>query len=253
MNLPIASESTSFEPACLSGLSIFLPAHNEEANLERVVRGLARIAEQVAREYELIVVDDGSRDRTGEIARRLAQADSHVRWVSHDVNRGYGAAVRSGLSAARMPYVMLCDGDGQFDPADVVRLVEKIADYDVVVGRRSNRAEGLVRRLNGQLWSALMRLLFGLRIRDIDCGFKLFRGELLKHVNLRARGAMISTELMAKLAARGARICEVNVNHLPRLAGEPSGAKLAVIARAFVELFALAGELRNESRKRQRS
>ncbi len=227
-----------------------MPAHNEEANLERVVGGLADAAGRWAQEYELIVVDDGSRDRTGAIAKRLTQADGRVRSVSHEVNRGYGAAVRSGLGAARMPYVMLCDGDGQFDPADLARLVEKIGEYDVVVGRRVNRAEGFVRRLNGEVWSALMRLLFGLQIRDIDCGFKLFRRDLLDGISLRAQGAMISTELMAKLAARGARICEVDVRHLPRVAGQPSGAKLAVIGRAFVELFVLAGELRAETRKR---
>jgi glycosyltransferase involved in cell wall biosynthesis len=159
--------------------------------------------------------------------------------------------VKSGLSAARMPYVMLCDADGQFDPADLAHLVEKIGDYDVVVGRRVNRAEGFIRRLNGEVWSALMRLLFGLRVRDIDCGFKLFRRDLLDGIELKARGAMISTELMAKLAARGARICEVDVHHLPRLAGEASGAKLAVIGRAFIELFILAGELRAKTRKQR--
>jgi glycosyltransferase involved in cell wall biosynthesis len=253
MSRRLASPSLNLAPARLTGLSIFLPAHNEEANLEHVVEGLGRAAAQWALDYELIVVNDGSRDRTGEIAARLAKADSRVRSVTHTVNRGYGAAVKSGLQAARMPYVMLCDGDGQFDPADFARLVEKIGQCDVVVGRRVNRAEGLVRRLNGELWSALMRLLFGLQIRDIDCGFKLFRRDLLEGLALRADGAMISTELMAKLVARGARICEVDVRHLPRTAGEPSGAKVSVIARAFVELFILASELRAETAKQRQT
>jgi len=164
--------------------------------------------------------------------------------VHHPVNRGYGGAVISGIRAATMPYALLCDGDGQFDPADVKLLAARTPEYDVVVGRRAHRADPLMRRINGKAWTILVRLMFGLRISDMDCGFKLFRRELLQDMELHAHGAMITTELMARLAGRNARICEVDVKHLPRLAGEQTGANLKVIMRAFKELFGLYRELK---------
>jgi glycosyltransferase involved in cell wall biosynthesis len=236
----------------LDGLSVFLPSHNEEGNVERVVKGFLDELPRLADSYEVIVVDDGSRDRTGEIAERLAAEDPHVRVVHHQVNRGYGGAVISGIRAAREPYVLLCDGDGQFDPADVGLLAARVPACDVVVGRRLQRADNLLRRFNGKAWTLLVRLLFDVRISDIDCGFKLMRRELLEGLELRAKGAMISTELMARLVARGARVEEVGVKHLPRLAGEQSGANPRVIMRAFKELFALHGELRHESSRASR-
>jgi glycosyltransferase involved in cell wall biosynthesis len=234
------------EPAArLPGVTVFLPAHNEEGNLERVVRGFCTELPSDADDYEVIIVDDGSSDRTGEIADRLAGADTHVKVVHHPINCGYGGAVISGIRAAIQPYVLLCDGDGQFDPVDVKLLAARIRDHDVVVGRRTRRADHLMRRINGQAWTILVRILFGLRVADVDCGFKLFRRELLKGMELHARGAMISTELMARLAGRGARICEVDVQHLPRLEGEQSGNSLKVVLRAFRELFVLYRDLKS--------
>jgi glycosyltransferase involved in cell wall biosynthesis len=229
----------------LSGTSVFLLAHNEEGNIERVVEGFKTELPKLTDDYEIIVIDDGSSDQTGQIADRMASADYHVRVVHHSRNQGYGAAVISGINAASKTYVMLSDGDGQFDPADSGLLAAKARDYDVVVGCRLNRADSAVRRLNGKAWSVLMRLLFGLPIMDLDCGFKLFRREVLSDLELQAKGAMITTELMAKLAGRGVRIAEVGVHHLPRTAGEQSGNSLRVIVSAFKELFALYWKVRS--------
>jgi glycosyltransferase involved in cell wall biosynthesis len=209
-----------------------------------VVDGFKAELPKLTNDYEIIVVNDGSSDHTGQIAESMAAADRHVRVVHHEFNRGYGAAVISGINAASKEYVLLSDGDGQFDPVDCRRLVAKLSDFDVVVGRRVRRADPLMRRLNGRAWSILMRLLFGLRISDVDCGFKLFRREVLLNLDLEAEGAMITTELMAKLAGRGARITEVGVRHLPRMAGEQSGNSLRVIIRAFRELPRLYWKLR---------
>jgi glycosyltransferase involved in cell wall biosynthesis len=233
----------------LPGISVFLPSHNEEPNVERVVRGFLAELALIADDYEVIVVDDGSRDKTGAIADRLANEDSHVKVVHHQMNRGYGGAVISGIRAAKQPYVMLADGDGQFDPAEVASLAAFVPAFDVVVGKRIQRADHLMRRINGKAWTMLVRIVLGIGISDIDCGFKLFKREFLDGMELRAHGAMISTELMARVAGRGAKIKEVGVHHLPRLAGEQSGANLKVIARAFKELFALYGELRVERRR----
>jgi glycosyltransferase involved in cell wall biosynthesis len=235
--------------ARLTGLSVFLPALNEEGNIERVVRGFCGELPKVAANYEIIVVDDGSRDRTGEIVDRMATADPHIRVVHHERNQGYGSAVISGIKAARLPYVLLCDGDGQFDPADVELLAARIVDHDVVVGRRVRRADHLVRRINGKAWTLLVRFLFGFRLGDIDCGFKLFRLEFVQGIEFHAHGAMITTELLAWLTGRGARMCEVDVRHLPRLTGEQSGNSARVILRAFKELFVLYRDLRATRRR----
>lgn len=229
---------------------MFLPSHNEEANVERVVRGYLDELPNVATDYEVIVVNDGSRDRTGQVAARLADENPHVKVVNHEVNRGYGGAVISGIRASTMPYVMLSDGDGQFVPKDVEKLAAFMPEFDVVVGRRARRADHLMRRINGVAWTQLVRVVLGVTISDIDCGFKMFKRELLDAMELRAHGAMISTELMARLIGRGARIKEVDVQHLPRTAGEQSGANLRVVMRAFRELFVLYAELRAERRGR---
>jgi glycosyltransferase involved in cell wall biosynthesis len=231
----------------ISGLSIFLPCHNEEGNVERVVKALESELPRVSTRYEIVVVDDGSRDRTGEIADRLAAVNPNVKVVHHPTNRGYGAAVVSGIRACTQPWAMLYDGDGQFDASDIARLTTKVPDYEVVVGRRAHRADPLIRRINGKAWTLLTRLLLGIRIRDVDCGLKLFRRDLLEGIELRSKGAMISAELMAQLSGR-ARICEVDVRHLPRVAGEQSGANMKVILRAFKELFLLRGRLRRARR-----
>ncbi|HVA69449.1 MAG TPA: glycosyltransferase family 2 protein [Candidatus Binataceae bacterium] len=233
----------------LPGISVFLPSHNEEGNVERVVTDMCAALPKIAEDYEVIVVDDGSKDRTGEIADRLAASNPHVKVVHHQINRGYGGAVISGIQASRMPYVVLCDGDGQFDPADIGLLAEKVPVYDVVVGRRTHRADPMMRRLNGRAWTVLIWLLLKVRIHDLDCGLKLFKHEMLDGLDLRSQGAMITAELMAQLVGRGARITEVPVRHLPRIAGEQTGANMRVILKAFRDLFKLYGRLR-EARKR---
>ena len=168
------------EPARLCGVGVFLPCHNEEGNIERVTAALEAELPRIADQYEIVIVDDGSRDHTGAIADKLASANSRLKVVHHPVNRGYGAAVISGIRACTQPWVVLCDGDGQFEAADIGRLAARVPECDVVVGHRVNRADPVMRRVNGHAWTILMRLLLGIRISDIDCGLKLFQRELLE-------------------------------------------------------------------------
>jgi glycosyltransferase involved in cell wall biosynthesis len=233
-------------PGKLSSLSAFFPAHNEEANVVPMAEAMLAVLPRVATQWELVIVDDGSRDRTGALADEFARTHPGVRVVHHEVNRGYGGAIKSGLAASRLDYVFFTDGDRQFDPAEIERLIARLDQAEVVVGRRAQRADNVVRRLNGMAWSTLVRALFGFTVRDVDCAFKLFRRSAIAGIAPRAEGAMISTELLARIHQRGHRIVEVPVSHYPRQHGTPSGANPAVILRAFVELFRMRRQLRAE-------
>jgi glycosyltransferase involved in cell wall biosynthesis len=221
----------------LDGLSVVLPAHNEEENLVAAVGEALAAAEPVSRRQEIIVVDDGSTDATAEIAAALAVMDSRVRLVRHERNRGYGCAIRSGIAASRMEWVLLTDADLQFDLGQLTEFVPHTPDAQLVVGYRAKRSDPLIRRLNADGWNALVQLLFHLPVRDVDAAFKLIRRDAIDGLDFVSTGAAIDTELLARARDRGARIVELPVTHRPRLAGEPSGADLPVIARAFSEVF----------------
>jgi len=228
-------------------LSVFFPMYQEEANVEGSVQKALEVLPGLVGEYEILVVDDGSTDRTREIAERLAEEHPPVRVARHEVNRGYGAAVRTGLESASMELVFFTDGDLQFDLGELGLLLERIEGADVVCGYRLRRRDPAHRLLNAFLWNRLVRLLLGLRIRDVNCAFKLFRREALQRIEpLETDGAMLSTELMIKLQRSGATIREVGVHHYPRSAGEQTGAKPGVVLKAFRELFAMSRRLKGE-------
>jgi glycosyltransferase involved in cell wall biosynthesis len=232
--LPPLRESSQ---VLLDGVSIVLPAHNEEENLAEAVREAIAAAEPVSRRQEIVIVDDGSQDGTAALATALAAMDERVRLVRHEHNRGYGCAVRTGIAAARMDWVLLTDADLQFDLGQLTEFVPHTVDAQLVVGYRAKREDPLMRRLNARGWNALVHLLFHLPVRDVDAAFKLIRRDALDGVDLISTGAAIDTELLAKASRGGARIVELPVTHRPRLAGEASGADLHVIARAFGEVF----------------
>lgn len=228
----------------LPELSASFPAHNEEDNVEGMLQDLLETLPRFAERFEVIVVDDGSADRTFERAQAVADGDSRVRVLRHETNRGYGAAVWTGLQAGSMDYAFFTDGDRQFDLGCLAEFVPAIETHDAVVGYRVGRQDNAVRILNAHAWNLLIRRLLHVPVRDIDCAFKLFRREALRGLEIKAGGAMFSAELLARMVARGATIQELPVPHLPRETGESSGGNPAVILRAFRELFALVGELR---------
>lgn len=227
----------------LSRLSLFYPMYNEEANIEEAVRRAVSILPRHADAFEVILVDDGSRDKTGAIADRLSEEDPRVRAVHHGVNRGYGAALRSGIDAARYDWIFYTDGDNQFDLEEIRLLLPLSRENDIVSGYRIRRQDSMNRKVNAWLFNLAMRVLFGLKLRDTDCAFKLYRRWIFEGLTLRSDGAMIDAEIMARARARGARIAEVGVHHYPRTAGKQTGARLSVILRAFRELFGLWAEL----------
>ncbi|MES2201382.1 MAG: glycosyltransferase family 2 protein [candidate division FCPU426 bacterium] len=219
-------------------ISAFFPAYNEEGNIVALATKTAGVLKRVARKWEVIVVNDGSRDRTAEVVKGLSKKMPGVRLVDHVVNQGYGAAVKSGFKAARYEWIFFTDGDGQFDVEEIGELLPLLERHDLVVGYRIHRADPLQRKLNAKAWGLLVKTLFMLRgVRDIDCAFKFVRKDVFEKFKLETEGAMISAELLVKSQKNGFRIAEIGVHHYPRQAGQQTGAKLSVIARAFKELF----------------
>jgi len=224
----------------LRGLSAVVPAYNEAGNIDGVVEALLAVLPVVAGRHEIIVVDDGSSDGTGAaVAGRPG-----VRVIRHPTNRGYGAALRSGLAVAREPWCVFLDGDGQLDPRDLPRLVAAVDDADLVAGYRAARADPPLRRLYGWLWNALVRLLLGVRVRDVNCAFKLVHGEVLRSVTLESRGALLSAELLGKALRHGFRVRQVPVSHRGRHLGTATGGAPHVVARALYELAVLGCQIR---------
>ena len=224
-------------------LSYFFPAHNEEANLADLVAEALAELPRIAAEFEIVVVNDGSRDGTRHIADDLAAANPGiVRAVHHATNLGYGAALRTGFRSARHDLVAFTDGDRQFKVADIGRLTARLADADhpdVVVGFRIKRADPLVRTLYARAYRPANLVFYGLRVRDVDCACKLFRREALSGLRVESGGAFFSAELLIKLRRRGQRVVEVGVPHYPRTAGSPTGARPSVVFRAVRDFWAL--------------
>jgi glycosyltransferase involved in cell wall biosynthesis len=223
-------------------LSFFFPAHNEAENIAAMVAEALGALPALADEFEIIAVDDGSKDGTGAIADRLATEHAEFRVVHHPVNRGYGGALRSGFAASRMPLVAFTDGDRQFRIADLGRLTERMAEADtpdVVVGYRLERADPTIRKLYARFYRFALRVWFGLKVKDPDCALKLFRREALEGIRLESQGGFLSGELLIKLLQRKRTIVEVGIPHYPRTAGQQSGANPKVVLRAIRDFWRL--------------
>lgn len=220
-------------------LSIFFPAYNEEGNIADSVCQAQKVAREITDRYEIIVVDDGSSDRTGAIVEEIARDNPRIRLVRHNPNQGYGAAVWSGIQAARYDWVFFTDADLQFRLDELAKLIEHIPEYKVVLGYRAPRKDPFMRLVNAKGWNILNRAVFGLKVRDIDCAFKLFDRRLVASLPVTSRGAMMTAETLIRLQKQGVAFKEVPVTHLPRIKGEATGAKPAVILRAFREMFGL--------------
>jgi len=250
MSASLTEPAAGTEPAAWLGapppvprLSYFFPAHNEEANLQALVEEALATLPELADTFEIIAVDDGSRDTTASIAERLAEEHPDIiRLVRHPVNLGYGAALRSGFGAARYELIAFTDGDRQFKVADLGRLTSRwLTDGapDVVVGFRIKRADPLIRTLYARAYRLANRIFFGLRVTDVDCACKLFRREALDGLRVESGGAFFSAELLIKLQAAGRRVVEVGVPHYPRTAGSATGAKPQVVLRAVRDFWLL--------------
>ena len=206
--------------------------------MTKVIRASITTLDRLAPEWEIVLVDDGSTDDTVAQARAaMGAAATRLRVISHEGKRGYGVTVADGLRAAGMGYVAFMDGDGQFDPADLRTLADLMPSADLAAGWRRRRADPRYRLLIAGIFNVLVRTLYGVRVRDIDCGLKLMRREVLEAAApLLARSALLNTELYFKCQRSGLRVRQVAVPHYPRVAGVRSGARLIPILRAIRDL-----------------
>jgi glycosyltransferase involved in cell wall biosynthesis len=232
-------------PNALTGLTIVLACLDEAENLPDAVRYATEAAERCAVAHEIVVVDDGSADETVTVAGAIAARDPRVRLVVHAENRGYGEALRSGIAAARMPWVLLTDADLQFDFGDLEDFLPLTESADLVVGWRVLTQGPVGARAEAAMWNRFLRTALDLPVRDVDCAFRLARRELLTELDLRASGALVGAELLVKSRAAGARTAEAPVHHRMRVAGRQTGSGRRLTARTLRELVDLRRALQD--------
>jgi len=224
-------------------LSLFFPTYNEEGNIKDVVLKAKNVLLKVTRKWEIIVVNDGSTDRTEEISEKLGREDKRIRVISHEQNRGYGASLSTGFYNSKYDWITFTDSDGQFDFSEIVNFTSKQKETgaDLVIGYYKKRKVSKFKIITSKMWEFAVFLLFGLHVKDIDCGFKLISKKVIDTIpRLESeRGAFISSEFLIKAKKAGFKIVEIPVTHYPRIAGKGTGRDIAVIVKSFVDLFRL--------------
>lgn len=229
----------------MNSLTVVFPAFNEVGNIELAVARSNSVLRRLDLEYEIIVVDDGSNDGTRETLEGLCEKYSRVRAVHHPTNRGYGAALRSGIHAAQGEHIFFTDADLQFDIEEIGHLIQYADEYDVIAGYRQRRSDSWVRRTNAWAWGQLVDGLFDLGVRDVDCAFKIFHRRVFDRIPICSVGAFVNTEILVRARSAGFAVHQVAVSHYPRRSGRQTGANPRVVMRAFMELGRLHGELRH--------
>ncbi len=228
-------------------ISVFFPCYNEASNVGSMVEKTISVLTSLTPDFEIILVNDGSSDGTAEIIDTLAEKNPCIKAVHHRQNSGYGAALQSGFRAASKNLVFYTDGDAQFDIGELVAIMPLIRQYDIVSCYRLDRKEGLIRKINAWCWSRLVCWIFSMKIKDIDCAFKLFKRRIFDDIEMHSTGALIDTEILARAVKKGYTVTQAGVHHYPRTAGEQTGANLAVILKAFKELYKLRRQILGSS------
>jgi len=234
----------------LLSLSVFFPAYYDEHNISKVTEGAIRVLEELGVEdYEIVIINDGSPDRTGEVADGLAAKHDKVRVIHHPRNLGYGAALRSGFAAATKEYVFYTDGDNQFDLNELKKFVALIPHTDIVSGFRVDKQYSSYRKFTSFVYNLILRMLFGIQDRDVDCAFKLYPTRLFREITLESQDAFIDAEIAIKARMLGYTATEVGVTHLPRLDGISTGARPSVIFRTLGEIYRYYRKYRRHTRR----
>lgn len=234
-------------------LSVFFPAYYDEKNIGKVVDSAVRVLEEMKlKDYEVIIIEDGSPDKTAEVADMLASKYPKVRAIHHEKNMGYGATLRDGFLSAKLDYVFYTDGDNQFDLEELKKFVAMIPYSDIVVGYRKAKQYSLYRKFTSLFYNYLLKLIFDIHYWDIDCAFKLFKTDLFKKIEINSIDAFIDAEIMLKAKLLDYSVTEVGVMHLPRVDGISTGARPSVIVRTIREVFEYRKEYVREMKKKSK-
>ncbi|MFZ3301937.1 MAG: glycosyltransferase family 2 protein [Microgenomates group bacterium] len=229
-------------------LSLFFPAYNEEANAKKTILKAKKVLEKTAKKWEIVVVNDGSKDKTKAIVEKLQKDDRRIKLINHKVNRGYGGAFKSGLYGSKYKWITFTDIDGQFDFSEIDKFIEKQEETkaDLVIGYYKKRQVSKLKIITSKMWELVVFILFGLHVKDIDCGFKFISKKVVDKISKleSERGAFISSEFLIKSKKAGFTIVEIPVTHYPRIAGKGTGRDLMVIIKSFVDLFRLWRKLK---------
>ncbi|HBP51263.1 MAG: Glycosyltransferase [Candidatus Shapirobacteria bacterium GW2011_GWE1_38_10] len=225
-------------------LSVFFPCYNEEKNITNTVSKAVKVLESIAQKWEIIIINDGSKDNTAAVALKIKkQYSPHIKIVTHNPNRGYGAAFKSGLYNSKYEWIAFTDSDGQFDFSEIKNFIktQQKTKADLVIGYYLGRKVSPLVVFTSKIWELIVFILFGLHVTDIDCGFKLVRKKVVDTIpKLEAeRGAFISSEFLIKSKKAGFKITEIGVHHYPRTEGQATGRQLKVIIKSFTDLFKL--------------
>lgn len=230
----------------LPELSVFFPTYNEQDNISTVVNRAKNVLMKVADKWEIIIVNDGSKDQTQQVAEKLAAEDKRIKVILHKRNKGYGGALKTGFKNAKYRWISFSDSDGQFDFSEIRKFIEKSDCADLILGYRRARADSTMRKLYTAVWSHwLPKILLGLNVTDYSCGFKLIKKNVYKRVlPLKGEEKVTQIEMLTKAQRLGFKFAEVGVNHYPRRYGTQTGADIRVIMRSIRDLIKLWWQLR---------
>ena len=225
-------------PKNIKSISVVLPVYNEEENVGKLIEEANKVLSDITNDYEVIIVNDGSSDNTGQIIDRYVKEGKAVH-IKHEDNLGYGNALISGFNNAKKDIVFFTDGDLQFNISELGNYINLLDKYDGVVGYRVSRKDNFIRRINAFGWKSFINFVYGLNIKDPNCAFKIFRRDVIKDIDLKSAGATINAELLIKLKDRGRSLVEVPVEHFYRVNGVASGGNPSVIIKALRDAFRL--------------
>jgi len=221
-------------------LSVFFPAYNEEANIGKTVISTASVLKKVAEKWEILVINDGSSDKTAKIVAGLSKKEPRIRLINHPVNYGYGGALKTGFAESQYKWVAFMDSDGQFDFSEIEKFLSLTNKADLILGYRLKRADSLMRRIYTFGWAMTARLLLGLEAKDYSCGFKLIKKKVFESIQpLRGEEKVTQIEFLVKAKRLGFKFAEVGVHHYPRQFGRQTGTDLKVVLKSVADLFKL--------------
>lgn len=226
-------------------LSVVMPAYNEEDIIEEIVKKSSEILENICKDWELIIVNDGSRDKTEEILKKLKKEIKNLRIISYLPNKGYANALREGFKSSNYPYIFYTDADGQFDLAEIKNYFPLIYENDMVVGYRIKRSDPFIRKITSRTYNIMQKLYLGIKAKDINCAFKIFKSSFLKKIPLKSEHFLIDAEFFLRAKESGAKYIEVPVNHIERKGGKTS-VKFKTIFQTLKEMKRLKKEFKWE-------